>query len=72
MANKRPRFSWGQPVCVKCWTNLIVRIGRRTADSDGAVICCYCSTQVKEGDPVFLQRVNPGAVPYPSLVKEES
>ena len=68
---KRPAFAWMQPVCSTCWFLLIVKIGRRTADSDGAVQCCYCKHQIKEKEPVFLQRVNPGAVPYPSIVKED-
>ncbi len=70
-AQKRPNYSWAQPTCQTCWNGLKLKTGRPTANSDGAVICCFCNRDVAEGDRVFLLRTNPGVVPYPSVVKDE-
>lgn len=68
---KRPNYSWAQPVCQACWNGLQLKTGRPTANSDGTAICCFCSAVSPEGDSIFLLRTNPGAVPYPSLIKDE-
>jgi hypothetical protein len=65
---RRPRYSWTQPVCKTCWNGLQLKTGRPTA---GTAICCFCNRDISEGDPVFLLRVNPGSVPYPSNLKED-
>lgn len=70
MANeKKPAFSWGQPVCAECWTSIKVKIGTKV-NNRKQQFCCYCRAGISAGE-AYLQRVNPGAVPYPTLRKED-
>lgn len=68
---KKVNYSWAQPTCTPCWNGLKLKTGRPTANSDGAVQCCHCNQQIPEGDAVYLLRINPGSVPYPSLTKDD-
>lgn len=66
------KFAWGQPVCLECWEGLKVKIGR--ADNELTAehqTCCYCKSEIKKGVTTHIQRINPNAVPYPSILKGE-
>jgi hypothetical protein len=65
----RAPFSWTQPCCSECWVGLKLKTGRPTDDHGTPFFCCYCR-QGLDGDMRYLIRVNPGAVPYPTLRKE--
>lgn len=66
---KRPAYSWTQPVCADCWGGLQLKTGRRTDDHSTAYTCCFC-WQGLDGDDRYMIRVNPGSVPYPTIQKE--
>lgn len=72
MAKKadKVKYSWMQPVCESCAGNITVKIGRVEVGREEEQ-CCYCNNTTEKGEPVFIQRVNPGAVPYPSILKDE-
>lgn len=65
MANN---YSWTQPVCSECWNGLKLKTGRPTLDHSTAYSCCFCKQEL-DGDDRYMIRINPGAVPYPTLVK---
>lgn len=62
-------YAWGQPVCPTCWGNMTVKIGR-TANNEESEQCCHCNGSIVPGE-AHMQRVNPGSVPYPSILKGE-
>lgn len=70
---KKAKLSWGQPVCAECWAGMTVKIGR-PADKELRGVknahCCYCKKETSAGK-AFIQRVNPNAVPYPTLAKDD-
>lgn len=69
---KRPPFSWTQPCCPECWIGLVLKTGRPTNEG-GVFFCCFCRTEasVDLGNTVYMLRVNPGTVPYPTLRKDD-
>lgn len=68
MAKKKSNFAWGQPVCPECWENMSVKIGRPMKNAEEQS-CCYCRATIGVGE-AHVQRVNPNAVPYPTIEKE--
>ena len=66
---KRPPFAWGQPVCPECWVGMKVKIGR-PMKNEKKQACCHCRSDIAI-DKAYLQRINPNAVPYPTIRKEE-
>lgn len=66
--NKRPPFSWTQPVCPECWVGLKLKTGRE-APFLVPSFCCFCRSDISEGK-AYAIRINPGTVPYPTLRKD--
>lgn len=64
----RAAWAWAQPVCESCWSRLYLKTGRADPDNMTDTTCCFCSTGVGPGQS-FLIRLNPGTVPYPSILK---
>jgi hypothetical protein len=67
---KRPsNWSWTQPCCAECWVALRVKIGL-PAPLTLHAFCCYCRAEITDGKGYNI-RINPGAVPYPTVKKDE-
>jgi len=69
--SKPTAFSWTQPCCIECWNAIKLKTGR-IHDKPGHYFCTYCRVQVDvPTSHVYMVRVNPGTVPYPTIKKEE-
>jgi hypothetical protein len=66
---KETAQSWQQPVCDECWGGLKLKTGREAPFLFPAS-CCFCNISVAEGK-AYMIRVNPGSVPYPTLLKTD-
>ena len=66
-AKQRTAYSWTQPVCTPCWAGLVLRTGR--VERRDSSHCCFCREPISAGD-IYMIRVNPGTVPYPSILKD--
>lgn len=66
----RAAFSWTQPVCVRCWVDLVLKTGR-AADPDPVAFCCFCRDEIPAGNGRYDIRLNPGTVPYPTVRKDQ-
>lgn len=66
--SKRPPFAWRQPVCTECWVGLKLKTGR--LERSDAHHCCFCREFIGAGE-IYILRINPGTVPYPTIRKEE-
>jgi hypothetical protein len=63
------KFSWGQPVCPDCWNGMKVKIGRPDKTINSVAFCCHCKRQIGRVETIYIQRVNPNSVPYPTVKK---
>lgn len=71
---KKPPFSWTQPCCAECWVGLKLKTGMKVVVAGThdpftfPAFCCFCRVEVPR-ETAYSIRVNPGAVPYPTVRK---
>ena len=70
---KKPPFAWTQPCCVECWTGLKLKTGRAdtSVNRSGTHFCCFDRREILPSQGLYMLRINPGTVPYPTVRKEE-
>lgn len=69
---KRPPYSWTQPCCAECWIGLKLKTGRVKLDDANTYFCCFCRQEINtsKSNMLYMLRLNPGTVPYPTLRKD--
>lgn len=69
-------YAWVQPCCPRCWKGLVLKTGMKVIPAgihdpfSFPALCCYCRAEMYREDAYSI-RVNPGAVPYPTLKKDK-
>lgn len=68
---QKTKYSWTQPCCPDCWNSLKLKTGRADPSITSVAFCCFCKRQIGRAETIYMLRINPGTVPYPTIKKEE-